>query len=137
VEIGGRTFNLMLGRPVQFPLFTSTSDRIASSGEIVKVEDDLHALPPIHTVLKSSDNKTGSVPVHLRAVLTEIGTLELWCVSASEQRWRLEFELRGTAVPAKDTVIESLPSHFAEARRHIEETFATKPTAGAVSGASV
>ena len=35
VELGGRTFNLMLGRPVQFPLFTSTSDRVVSSGEIV------------------------------------------------------------------------------------------------------
>ena len=28
VELGGRTFNLTLGRPVQFPLFTSTSDRV-------------------------------------------------------------------------------------------------------------
>ena len=38
VELGSRTFNLTLGRPVQFPLFTSTSDRVASSGEIVTVD---------------------------------------------------------------------------------------------------
>jgi hypothetical protein len=98
----------------------------------------LHPLPPIHTVLKSAEGKTGHVPVHLRATLTEIGTLELWCVSdASEERWRLEFELRGTAGAAKDTVIESMPPHFAEARRHIEETFATKTGGTQASGAPV
>jgi molecular chaperone DnaK (HSP70) len=133
VELGNRTFNLTLGRPVQFPLFTSTSDRVVSSGDIVTVTGDLHPLPPIHTVLKSAEEKTGHVPVHLQAILTEIGTLELWCVSdASDERWRLEFELRGTAGQAKalrHTVIESMPPHFAEARRHIEEIFATKPGA--------
>lgn len=138
VELGSRTFNLMLGRPVQFPLFTSASDRMVSSGDIVTVTDDLHPLPPIHTVLKSADGKTGYVPVHLRAILTEIGTLELWCVSdVSEERWRLEFELRGSAGSAKHTVIESMPAHFAEARRYIEETFAAKPPKGGASGAPV
>jgi molecular chaperone DnaK (HSP70) len=139
VELGSRTFNLMLGRPVQFPLFTSTSDRIVSSGDIVTVSDDLHPLPPIHTVLKGAEGKTGQVPVHLRAILTEIGTLELWCVSdaadkpeGAAERWRLEFELRGSAAGStRHTVIESMPPHFAEARRYIEETFATKPPGGA------
>src|SRR5262245_49215838 len=69
VELGSRTFDLMLGRPVQFPLFTSTSDRAVSSGDIVTVTCDLHPLPPIHTVLKSAEAKTGHVPVHLRALL--------------------------------------------------------------------
>lgn len=138
VELGSRTFNLMLGRPVQFALYTATSDRLVSSGDIVTLSEDLHPLPPIHTVLKNAEGKTGQVPVHLRALLTEIGTLELWCVSdASEERWRLEFELRGTAGPAKETVIESMPPQFVEARRHIEETFATRPAGGAASGAPV
>src|SRR5688572_30623343 len=131
VELASRTFNLMLGKPVQFPLFTATSDRVVSSGDIVTVTGELHPLPPIHTVLKSEEGKTGHVPVHLRALLTEIGTLELWCVfdapDGLTERWRLEFELRGTAGPVKDTVIESMPRHFAEARRQIEEMFATKP----------
>jgi hypothetical protein len=131
VDISDRTFNLMLGRPVQFPLFTSTSDRVASSGEIVTVADDLHVLPPIHSVLKSNDNKTGPVPVHLRAVLTEIGTLELWCVSeAGNEQWRLEFGLRGSAVSARETVIESMPPRFSEARTSIEHIFGGKPTPG-------
>src|SRR5262249_39834575 len=114
-EISDRTFNLTLGRPVQFPLFTSTSERVASSGEIVTVADDLHPLPPIHTILRSSENKTCSVPVHLRAVLTEIGTLQLWCVSdTSNEQWRLEFELRESSGPSRETVIESMPPRFSE-----------------------
>jgi molecular chaperone DnaK (HSP70) len=127
VELGSRTFNLTLGRPVQFPLFTSTSDRAVSSGEIVTVGEDLRPLPPIHSVLKSAEGKAGQVPVHLRAVLTEIGTLELSCVSdASREQWRLEFELRGAASAEKETVIESMPPQFAESRRHIAQTFGGK-----------
>jgi hypothetical protein len=130
-ELGGRTFNLTLGRPVQFPLFTSTSDRVAASGEIVTVGEDLHPLPPIHTVLKSAEGKTGQSPVHLRAILTEIGTLELWCVSdALNEQWRLEFELRGAAGSSRETVIESMPPQFAEARKQIEQIFGGRAAAG-------
>ena len=137
VELGGRRSISLLGRPVQFPLFTSTSDRVVSSGEIVTVGEDLHPLPPIHTVLKSAESKTGQVPVHLRAILTEIGTLELWCVSdASNEHWRLEFELRGAAATAKDTVIESMPPQFAAARRHIEQMFGGKAAAGGAPAGS-
>jgi molecular chaperone DnaK (HSP70) len=131
VEISGRKFNLTLGRPVQFPLFTSTSDRVAVSGEILTVADDFHPLPPIHTVLKSSENKTGQVPVHLRAILTEIGTLQLWCVSETDNdQWRLEFELRGSAASPRETVIESMPPRFSEARTSIERIFGGQPTPG-------
>ena len=131
VELGSRTFNLTLGRPVQFPLFTSTSDHVVSSGEIVPVTEDLHPLPPIHTLLKSAANKTGQIPVHLRATLTAIGTLELWCVSdVSAEQWRLEFELRGAASPQAGAVIESMPPRFAEARTSIEKIYGGKPTPG-------
>ena len=127
VELGSRTFNLTLGRPVQFPLYTSTADRIVSSGEIVTVTDDLHALPPIHTILKNAQGKSGQIPVHLRAVLTEIGTLELWCVAdSSQEQWRLEFELRGAAGAARDTVIESMPPQFMAARKQVEQIFGGK-----------
>src|SRR4029453_5461150 len=105
--------------------------RLVSSGEIVDVGDDLHPLAPIHSILKNSEGKTGQVPVHLRAILTEIGTLELWCVSdTSKEQWRLEFELRGAAAVARDTVIESMPPQFADARRHIEQFFGGKAAAG-------
>jgi hypothetical protein len=91
----------------------------------------LHPLPPIHTVLKGTENKTGTVPVHLRAVLTEIGTLQLWCVSdTSNEQWRLEFELRASSASPRETVIESMPPRFSEARTSIERIFGGQPTPG-------
>lgn len=131
VEVGQRVFQLTLGRPVQFPLFSSSSDRVERAGDIVQVSEDMNVLPPIHTVLRSAQSKSGSVPVHLRSALTEIGTLELWCVSnQSNEQWRLEFELRGTDAPDSLTVTESMPPRFGEAREVLERVFGSKPVAG-------
>ena len=81
VELGDRVFQLTLGCPVRFPLYSTAADRIEKSGDLVPVTDDLHPLAPIHTLLKGAGGRGGNVPAHLRAMLTEIGTLELWCVS--------------------------------------------------------
>lgn len=132
VELSGRTFHLTLGRPAQFPLFTSATEHVATSGEMLPVTDSLHPLPPIHTLLKSAESKTGQIPVHLRATLTPIGTLELWCVSNdTHEQWRLEFELRGGGSSGKETVIESMPPRFSEARTSIEKIYGGRPTPGA------
>jgi molecular chaperone DnaK (HSP70) len=127
LDLGERTFRLSLGRPVRFPLYSTAADRPEKSGDVVSIGDDFHALPPIHTLLKGTGTKDGMVPVHLRAMLTEIGTLELWCVSDnSSERWRLEFELRGETPSNEVTLTESMPATFGEARASIERCFAPK-----------
>lgn len=94
------------------------------------MDDDFRALPPIHTVLKTAGTRPVVVPIYLRAVLTELGTLELWCVAkAGGERWRLEFELRGATASAELTVTEAMPSGFAEARVIVERVFGHKPMA--------
>jgi len=128
VELGDRVFQLTLGRPVRFPLFSSASDRLERSGDVVPVSDDMRPLPPIHTLLKGGAGKAGNATVHLRSTLTEIGTLELWCVAnASAERWRLEFELREGQSQTEPIVIESMPASFAEARRWVAVIFGSKP----------
>jgi hypothetical protein len=128
IDLGARSFQLALGRPVQFPLYSSSSDRLERAGEIVAVTEDMQPLPPIHTILKGSGSKAGDVPVHLRASLTEIGTLELFCVAEnSSELWRLEFELRGTGTTASQSVTESMPPSFAEARFWIERMYGGRP----------
>jgi molecular chaperone DnaK (HSP70) len=105
VELTAQPFALTLGRAVQFPLFTTTADRVDRPGTVVEIGDDLRALPPIHTLFKPADCRAITVPVHLRATLTELGTLELWCVAnRGDERWRLEFELRGGTVGAAPAV---------------------------------
>jgi molecular chaperone DnaK (HSP70) len=128
VDLGERSFTLTLGRPVQFTLSSTTSDRIDKPGDIVPLAEELKPLPPIHTILKGTAGKTAEVPVHLQAGLTEIGTLELFCVSnVADERWRLEFELRGTSGEREVTVTESMPARFAEAKENVERVYGNKP----------
>ncbi|WP_309895358.1 Hsp70 family protein [Archangium sp.] len=128
VDIGERSFTLTLGRPVQFTLYSTTSDRIDKPGDVVPLTEELKPLPPIHTILKGGEGKTAEVPVHLQAGLTEIGTLELFAVSnVADERWRLEFELRGTGGERELTVTESMPARFAEAKENVERVYGNKP----------
>lgn len=124
VELKDRTFTLTLGKPVQFPLFTTTVDRVDPPGHLAAVSEDLHPLPPLHTLLKSNRIKGDKAPVFLKARLTEIGTLELWCVSCvGEESWRLEFELRGAETERPVSVAASMPARFAEARTWVETIY--------------
>jgi hypothetical protein len=133
VELDSRPFTLTLGRPVQFPLYSTASDRGNIPGDIVPItEENFRPLPPIHTLFKSASIKTATAPVHLRATLTELGTLELWCVSvASKERWRLELELRQNAESNRGaaTVTESMPPKFAEACAVVDRVFGKQPQA--------
>ena len=54
-------------------------------------------LAPIHTVLEAgADHGVGErVPVTLAANVTEMGTLELWCVARdSSGKWKLSYSVR-------------------------------------------
>jgi molecular chaperone DnaK (HSP70) len=129
VELKERVFKLHVGRPVQFPIYTSTADRVDRPGDIVRVTDELTNLPPIQTVLKSPRERAEKIPVYLRVRLTEIGTVELWCVSAdSNEEWRLEFDIRGSS-SEQPTSTESLPQQFGEAKEYIVKIYGNRPGA--------
>jgi molecular chaperone DnaK (HSP70) len=88
---------LSLGQPVLFPLYTSTVRSEDQAGTLLYVTpEQLLQLPPLHTILRGGKRSgTRSVPVTLATRLTEIGTLELWCVAKEgSHRWRLEFNVR-------------------------------------------
>ncbi len=123
VTLQDRAFTLTLGKPVQVQLFSTTADRLDRPGEVVTLTERFTPLPPIHTIL--SGNKGTTVQVHLVCTLTEVGTLALSCV-AGEQRWRLEFALRG-APRTRLTVTESMPARFSEAGVEVERVFGTRP----------
>ncbi|HET9599425.1 MAG TPA: Hsp70 family protein [Anaeromyxobacteraceae bacterium] len=123
-----RTFALVLDRPVRFPLFATTRARFERPGDVVAVDDTFQALPPVETVLRAPGEGKSEVPVRLRAALTEIGTLEVYCVAEDrDARWKLEFGLRGEAADEGPTEIASLPRGFAEARELVELYYGKKP----------
>lgn len=130
VELKERTFQLMLGRPVQFPLYSTTADRVDRPGDVIPITEELQPLPPIQTVLKSARQRVEKLPVYLRARLTEIGTLELWCAAVEgDDRWRLEFDLRsgGAEQTSEITTTEAMPARFGEARLFVELFYGNKP----------
>jgi molecular chaperone DnaK (HSP70) len=130
IELSSRVFTLTLGRPVRFPLVSSTQDvRHTSPGDLVPIAGDtFQDLPPLAAVLDADDRdaKGSEVPVHLIAALTEIGTLELSCVDRERpsRRWKLEFQLRGRGGEALAAQrITQLHPRFAEATRRVHDVF--------------
>jgi uncharacterized protein YjeT (DUF2065 family) len=92
---------LALGQPVLFPLYTSTVRGDDPPGAVLRLPpESLLQLPPLHTVLRGGKRAGAKrVPVTLAAKCTEIGTLELYCVSREGNRWRLEFNVRDVLQP--------------------------------------
>ena len=59
------------------------------------VDACIEELAPLAMTLESPGNEGRTVPVHLHSKVTEVGTLELWCLSRDgKQRWKLEFNVR-------------------------------------------
>jgi hypothetical protein len=101
VELTDRRFQLRIRQPVEFPLYTSSRHTADAPGTLVPIDPQLlQPLLPIRTVLTSGRRKSQAevIPVTLRAQLSDIGTLELWCREATgDRQWRLQFDVRATA----------------------------------------
>jgi hypothetical protein len=60
-------------------------------------EGEIEELSPVVTALPWPEHEGTVVPVRLHVHLTEIGTLELWCVARDgARRWKLEFGVRAS-----------------------------------------
>ena len=106
VTLEDRDFELLIREPVEFPIFTSSTRSGDRPGALVEVDpEQLKALPPIRTVLRSGKKKGAEkVKVRVHARLTEIGTLAVWCSEAAGNRsWRLEFDVRSAVRTDVDT----------------------------------
>jgi len=123
-----RTFALRLDEPVRFPLYATTRARFERPGDVVPVDDTLQQLPAIETVLRAAGGGKSQLPVRLRAALTGIGTLEVFCVAEDrDARWKLEFGLRGGAEDAGPSEVAALPRGFEEARQLVDLYYGKKP----------
>jgi molecular chaperone DnaK (HSP70) len=132
-------FDLLIRRPVEFPLYVSSTRLNARAGEVAPVDvEQMTPLPPIRTVLQSGKKTAAAetIAVHLHARLTEIGTLDLWCGEIDGSRtWKLQFDVR--AATRTDLAGHEAAGELAgivdqamldACRRLIEEAFA--PEAG-------
>ncbi len=153
IEVSDREFTLITNRPVQFPLYATTSPRNDPVGSVLTLpEEELTKLPPLRTVIKFGKQKSGTtIPVRIQVRRTELDTLELSCFSRmSGARFKLELDLRGTAdegaeLPAQGTAVpmdspfggagakappetgEVAPEKLEAAKKRISETFKDNP----------
>jgi molecular chaperone DnaK (HSP70) len=129
IRLRDRTFSLRLRQPVRFHLVSSTGDALHTPGELIDIDDrTFRLLPPIATVLEDQAGEVGvgEVPVQLAVTLTEVGTLELSCVStrSPHRRWELAFQLRASGrEPVISLAPEELHPRFAEAAQRIRRIF--------------
>ena len=94
--IGEREFGLVVGEPAEFRFLSSTVRKGDSPGALIEDwGDDLDELGPLEVTLQLPGREDASVPVSLETHVTEVGTLELWCVTRDgSHRWKLELNIR-------------------------------------------
>lgn len=90
-------FGLVVGEPAEFRFLSSSTRHDDEVGTLVESwGEDIEELAPLETALRWSGHEGTAVPVRLQARVTEVGVLELYCVSRDgAQRWKLEFNVRG------------------------------------------
>lgn len=100
-ELEQHQFSLLLGEQATFKFF-SLATKTLSNGEEPKIgtivknwKQELTELHPIEALLSQNDLENKLAQVRLKSKITELGTLELFCVADDQNSWKLEFDTRG------------------------------------------
>jgi hypothetical protein len=91
-----RRFALVVGEPAEFRFLSSPVRKTDAAGALIEEwGDDLEELSPLEVTLHVDGKDDTIVPVTLESKVTELGTLELWCVGENPaHRWKLELNIR-------------------------------------------
>ena len=93
--IPDREFGLVVGEPAEFRFLSSSVRKQDQVGALLEdLGDDIEERSPLQVTLKLDGQQGKIVPVRLETRVTELGTLEVWCVSRDGQRWKLELNIR-------------------------------------------
>lgn len=105
VILEDQEFALALGELATFRFFSRTTQHLSDGseptvGHVVKNwQQELSELHPIEALLDKQDGDGKMARVHLKAHVTALGVLELWCQSPEGRKWRLEYDIRKEEVP--------------------------------------
>ncbi len=94
--IPDREFGLVVGEPAEFRFLSSSIRKQDHVGSLL--EDwggEIEELSPLEVTLNLDGQQGAVIPVRLETRVTELGTLEVWCVSRdAKHRWKLELNIR-------------------------------------------
>ena len=93
-NLKSQEFVLAVGEPVRFDFLGSSIRHSDEIGNIIEDwQDQLEEMTTLETTLDGQPENSIRVTIEIK--VTEIGTLELWCVSVDDnRRWKLEFNVR-------------------------------------------
>jgi hypothetical protein len=93
--IPDREFGLVVGEPAEFRFLSSSVRKQDQVGRLLEDwGDDIEERSPLQVTLNLDGQLGKIVPVRLETRVTELGTLEVWCVSRDSHRWKLELNIR-------------------------------------------
>ena len=100
-DVPSGEIGLVVGEPAHFRFFSSSTRKADRPGDLLAAwtPDEVSETDSLEAMLPDDESiDEPYVPVRFHSRLTELGVLELWCVStASEKRWKLEFSVREDA----------------------------------------
>ena len=89
---------LVVGEMSTFRFFAAATRETDEAGALIEADaEGVSELDPVEKLVDvEGDRKSGDlVPVRLESHVTEVGTLELWCVARDGHgRWKLEYSVR-------------------------------------------
>jgi molecular chaperone DnaK (HSP70) len=98
VELPDDELGLVVGETSTFRFFAAATRKADEAGALIDADSDgLVELDPVEKLVAADGERTAGqlVPVRLEAHVTEVGTLELWCVARDGHgRWKLEYSVR-------------------------------------------
>jgi molecular chaperone DnaK (HSP70) len=98
LKLPDEELGLVVGETAEFRFFAASNRKTDSPGALLDPEDAaLEELGPVEATLPAGQGAQAgaTVPVSLETRLTEVGTLELWCVAREGGgRWKLEYSVR-------------------------------------------
>ena len=84
--IQDREFGLIVGEPAEFRFLSSTVRKSDPPGALIEDwGEDIEELGPLEVTLTLDGKEDVVVPITLESHVTEVGTLELWCVDARSE----------------------------------------------------
>ncbi len=98
VELPDDELGLVVGETSNFRFFAAANRKDDGAGALIDADaPGLAELDPVEKHVAADGERTPGefVPVRLEAHVTELGTLELWCVARDGRgRWKLEYSVR-------------------------------------------
>jgi len=101
VDVPSDEIGLIVGEKVIFRFFSSPTRKNDRPGDLHESwsTDEIEETDSLEGCLPADEGIQGDyIPVRLQSRVTELGMLELWCLSTTDdKKWKLEFSVREDA----------------------------------------